>query len=259
MFRNFEVALNVTKQPSTLNLLHEPFFAERSLLGEICSKMISYCRVGSVYFPPIALPHLNKFVSFLLDMFFAHLVLFPLFYPPHIFVVSQWRATFLTWTVVEITTHCFKDSVTRIRNPINTKAINLRLSTSCNIAFNPTLRTCLLKIRKDHIFEGACFVLSRHDFLRFRVIVASCIQSSRHWLTHRKGIELVCVYADNWLAQSRRLADKNFVNHSLACKDNGGTTNHIFTNFLQQVFVAFSKRVKLWICWFMRANVCQIR
>ena len=48
MFRNFEVAMNVTKQPSTLNLLHESFFAERSLIGEICSKMIFYCCISSV-------------------------------------------------------------------------------------------------------------------------------------------------------------------------------------------------------------------
>ena len=33
MFKNFEVVLNVTKQFSTLNLLQEPFFAERSLIG----------------------------------------------------------------------------------------------------------------------------------------------------------------------------------------------------------------------------------
>ena len=47
---------------------------------------------------------------------------------------------------------------------------------------------CLLKIGKDRIFEKACFVLSRHEFLRFRVIVPSCEQSSGHLLTRRNGI-----------------------------------------------------------------------
>ena len=206
-----------------------------------------------------ALPHSNNVVSFLLDIFFAHLVLFSRSYHSHNFVVSQWRASFLTWTVGEITTHCFKDNVTMVTNSINTKAINLLLSTSCNIAFNPTFRTSFLKIRKDYIFEEACFVLLRHDFSRFRFIVLSCIQSSRHWLTHRIGIEFACVYADNWFAQIRWFGDEGFVNHSFACTDNGGTTNHIFTNLLQQVFIAFSKRVKLWICWFMPEIVCQIR
>ena len=187
------------------------------------------------------------------------MVLFPLFYHSHDFVVSQWRASFLKWTIVQITTYCFKDIVTMVTNSINTKAINLLLSTSCNIAFNPILRTSLLKVRKEHIFEGACFVLLSHEFLRFRVIVPSCKQSSRHWLTHRIGIELACVYADNWLAQTRWIADKIFVKHSFTCEDNWGTTNHILTNLLQQVFVASRKRVKLWICWFMQANVCQIR
>ena len=133
------------------------------------------------------------------------------------------------------------------------------LSTSCNIAFNVPFPTNLLNIRKDHISRRACFVLSGHEFLRFNVIVPSCIQSSRHWLTHRKGIELACVYADNSLVQIRWFADKSLVNHSFACKNNGGTTNHIFPNLLQQIFVAFSERVQPWMCWFMQANVCQIR
>ena len=98
-----------------------------------------------------------------------------------------------------ITNHCFKDSVTMVTNSINTKAINLLLSTSCTFAFNPTYRTSLLKIREDHIFERACFVLSSYEFLTFGVIVPFSIQSSRHWLTHPIGIELV--YADIWLAQ----------------------------------------------------------
>ena len=34
MFMNFELALDVTKQLSTLDLLHEPFFAEMSLIGK---------------------------------------------------------------------------------------------------------------------------------------------------------------------------------------------------------------------------------
>ena len=48
IFRNFEVALNANKQLSTPNLLHDPFFAQRSLIGQICSKMIFYCRISSV-------------------------------------------------------------------------------------------------------------------------------------------------------------------------------------------------------------------
>ena len=259
MFRNFQVALNVTKQPPTPNLFHEPFFGERSLITEICSKMIFYCPISSVYFPPIALPRFDNFVSFLLYIIFAHLVLFPLFYASHNFVVSQSRASFLTWTVVEITTQCFKDSVSMVTNSISTEAINLLLSASCNIAFNLTFRTSLLKIRKDHIFERACFVLSRHEFLRFVVLVPSCLQSSRHRLTHRIGIELACVYVDNWPAQIHWFADKSFVNQSFACKDNGETTKHIFPNLFQQVFVAFSKTLKLWTCWFVQANVCQSR
>ena len=168
MFRNFEVAMNVTKQPSTLNLLHETFFSERSLVGEICSKMIFYCHIRWVYFPPFAIPHFNHFVSFLLDLFFAHLVLFHLFYPFHNFVVSQRRASFLAWTVVEITTHCFKDSVTMVTNSINTKAINLLLSTRCYIAFIFTFRTSFLIIGKDHIFKRMSFVLSRHEFFEIQ-------------------------------------------------------------------------------------------
>ena len=142
-----------------------------------------------------------------------------------------------------------------VTNSSNTKAINHLLSTSFNIAFNLTFRTSLLKIRKDHIFERACFVLSKDEFLSFTVIVPSYIQSSRHWLTHRKGIELACVFAETWLAQINWFAEKSFVRHSFACKDNEGTTNLFFTNLLQQVFVAFSKRVKLSICWFMLAKV----
>ena len=184
MLRNFEVRLDVAKQLSTLNLLHESFFAERSSRAEICSKMIFYCRISSVWISPIAIPQflIIIFVYFLLDIFFAHLVLFPLFYPSHNFVVSQWRASFLTWTEVEITIHCFRDSVLiMVTNSINTKAINRLLSKSnCNIALNITFWTSFVKKRKHHIFERTCFVQSRHEFLRFRVIVPSCIQSSRH-------------------------------------------------------------------------------
>ena len=197
MFRNFEVALNVTKNFSTPDILHELFFAERTFIGEICSKMSFYCRISSVKFPPVALPHFKLFSSVLLYIFFAHLVFFPLFYPSRNFVIIQCRASFLTWTVVEITTHCLKGSVTRVTNSINSKAINLLLSAGCNIAFNATFRMNLLKLGKDHFFERACFVLSGIEFLRFSVIVPSCIQSNGHWLTHRKGIELACVYADD--------------------------------------------------------------
>ena len=171
----------------------------------------------------------------------------PFFYPSHTFVVRQGWASFMTWTVVEMATHCFKDSVTMLTNSINTKAINLLLSTSCNIAFNPTFGTSLLKIRKVHIFEKACFVLSRHEFLRFRVIVPSCVQSIWYWLSRRIGIELACVYAHNCLVQMRWFADKSFVNHSLAFKDKEGTTNHIFTNLLQQVFQSKVKTSNLLI------------
>ena len=155
MFWNFEVALNVTKKLSTSNLLHESFFAERTSKGKICSKMIFYCCISSIYFLSLELPHFNNFVSFLLDIFFAHLVLLSLFHPPDNFVVSQWRASFLTWTVVIVTSHSFKKCVTRITN--NTEAINILLSTSCNTAFKVTIRTSLLKMREDHFFERACF------------------------------------------------------------------------------------------------------
>ena len=168
----------------------------------------------------------------------------------------------MTWTVVEIATHCFKDIVTMVTNSINTKVINLLLSTICNNAFNLTFQTSLLKIRKHHFFLKACFVLSRHEFLRCSVIVPSCIQSSRHWLTHRIGIELACVYANNRLEQSRWFAVKSFFNHSFACKDNGGTTNDIFTDLLQPVFMASSKRVKfdsVDLCWQLFAKLGKVQ
>ena len=240
MFRNFDGALNLTKPPSTPNLVHERFFAMRSLIREICSKMIFYCCISSVKFPPIALPLFNNFVSFLLDISLHIWSCSFFFYPCHKFVVSQWWASFFTWSVVENTTHCFKDSVTMVTNSNNTKAIRYFLSTSCNTDFKVTFWTSLLRIRKDHIFERACFAQSRHEFLRFTVIVPSCIQSSRHWLTLGIRIELVWVYANKWLAPIRLFADESFVNNSFACRDIGGTTEHIFTNLLQQVFVAFN-------------------
>ena len=78
MFRKFEVALNITKQPSTPNLLLEPFFAERSLIGEIIRYNSNqlHLHISIILYPFCWIYSLRNWSC-------------SLFYPSHSFVVSQ--------------------------------------------------------------------------------------------------------------------------------------------------------------------------
>ena len=57
-------------------------------MGDICSKIAFDWCISFIETPLLTVPHFNNFVSPLLDIFFAHLVLFSLFYLSHNFVVS---------------------------------------------------------------------------------------------------------------------------------------------------------------------------
>ena len=147
-----------------------------------------YCRVISVSFH-----QLRSHISVKLYPFCW--IYSSLFYPSNSFVVSQRRSSFLIWTVVEITFHFFKDSVTMVTNSINTKAINLLMCTSCRTAFNPTFRTSLFKAREDNFFRKNVFCSVEACF--FKIQYHSSILYTIQWTlvdtSHRDGVGL-CVY-----------------------------------------------------------------
>ena len=95
MFRNFEVASNVTRQRSTLNILHEPFFTERSLIGEVCSKMIFFTVASVRYNSHQSHSHISIILYPFCWIYSLHIWFCSFFYPSGNLVVSQGRASFL--------------------------------------------------------------------------------------------------------------------------------------------------------------------
>ena len=82
-------------------------------------------------------------------------------------IFSENWAELLAGAKVVKATHCFKHSFAMRTKRIDTEAVNFFLSACVVEALNFTIRSCSWKIRHDHIFKAAGFVLSRCDATGF--------------------------------------------------------------------------------------------
>ena len=160
--------------------------------------------------PPLTLPHRNNLKSFLSYVTSTHLVLILFLYSPFNVFITQRSSCFLTRAIVIIKSHSFKNSAIRIANSVYTETINYLLSISCNITLNFTVRSKWLEKLQDHILERTWFVLAWCEALTLTLILPSCIQTSRYWLTHWVGIKLTGIISNHRLAYFRRLPCKIF-------------------------------------------------
>ena len=110
--------------------MQELLFLQRTSAGIVFSDMTFNWCISLIETPPIPFPHLNDLVSFLSYVISTHLVLFSFLYYALNICITQTKSCFLTRTIVTITSHSFKNSVTKIANSVYTETISLLLSTS---------------------------------------------------------------------------------------------------------------------------------
>ena len=114
----------------------------------------------------------------------------------------------------------------------------------CVETLNFTVRSLSLEIWHNHILKVSGFVLLRCNSIRFCVIFPSRVYSCWHGLAHRIRMQLTCVNANNRFTNISWIPDQNLIDYSFTCEDDRRTTNHIFSNLLQQVFIGFGKWVE---------------
>ena len=228
MFANFNITLNITEESPINNSLQELFFTQSSFVGKIFAEVnFDWC-ISFIETLPLIFPYFNSLVTLLLYVMPTHLNVLSLLHSLLSIGICKRGTCFLTWSVVIVTPHSFKDSVTMITNPIYTEAINFLLSTSSGITLNFALWSTLLKIPQNHNLKGLGFVLAS-ECLVFIIVLPSRIRPSWHWLKHWVGIKLTSIDTDNWFAQVWWFAYKSFIHYSFTCKDNRRTANHIFS------------------------------
>ena len=72
-----------------------------------------------------------------------------------------------------------------------------------------------------------------------------------------KMIKLACVNANNRFTNICWIPDKSLIDYSLTCENNRRTSNHIFSNLLQQVFIGLSKKIEFGTGRFVETNIRQ--
>ena len=116
----------------------------RSFVGKSCSKVIFDVYIVFKLISPTTLPHFFYGVSFSpMYLFEDHLFPFP--GSTFDFVINKAGSSFLTGAEMEITTHCFKNSLTMVAITINTEAISFLLCSCSVVTLNFAIRSfCLL-------------------------------------------------------------------------------------------------------------------
>ena len=85
VFRHFNITLDKTKESPIDTLLQELFFAERTFIGENCSKITFDWCISFIETPPLTLLHFNNLVTLLLYVISAHFILLSILdSPPNI-------------------------------------------------------------------------------------------------------------------------------------------------------------------------------
>ena len=162
------------------------------------------------------------------------------------FFSERW-ADHLTETKLVKTIYCFEHSVAMRAKPIDTEAGIFLLSPCIVEALNFTIKSCSLKIRHDHVFKATGLVLSRFESTGFLMDILTRINIGGRRLTHQVGVELAGINRTNRFAYVCSLSDTSFINNCFACKNDRWTTNDVFSNFLQYVFISFCEGIKFCI------------
>ena len=158
-----------------------------------------------------------------------------------------------------IASNGFENSVSMIETFEYTETINFfHLSTCSNTSLNSTVWLSCMKIWKNHIHDRAGFVLACRGALGFTAIFPSGLLTSRHWLTHWLGMILYSTKSHKVFAQIQFFPYKSFIHYNRQDKEYRRVTSHIFFDFLNQIPIQFIEGIKLWICWFLWANVGHI-
>ena len=160
---------------------------------------------------------------------------------------------------MEITTHCFEDSLTMVAITIHTKAIYFFLFSCSEKTLNFTFRSDCLKVLQDLIFECWNSILPCLEFLCFFILVPARIQTCGHMLTHRIRIELTSINTNEWFTQIVWFLIKGFFCYCFHCENNRGTTGHIFPYFFKQVTIPRNEWVKRIVGWLVWTDIGYIR
>ena len=140
------------------------------------------------------------------------------------------------------------------------KSVDVLLSSRCINTLYLTVRSRGLRITISHnnILKTACLVELGFEPLNIKIILPACVQSSTHFLTHSIGIKLKGIKSDDELAAFWRRLNACFFHNSFSCEHNWGTSNQIFSGFLQQIFVTFRNWIKLGFDWFVTTCSYQV-
>ena len=95
-------------------------------------------------------------------------------------------------------------------------------------------------------------------FARFRILFPSRVHTSCCCFTFRERIKLTRIHSNYGFAPVCRISIKSLVHNSFPCKYNGWSTNHVFTSFLQQIFVDLSDGIKFCKSGLLKTNICKI-
>ena len=200
MFGNFNMTMNFSKEFPIDYSLHALFLTQRTFVWKNFPEMTFDWCISFLVTPSLTLSGVNNLESFLSYVASTHLVLLLSLYYPLKICNTQRRSCFVTRTIVINTSHSFKNKYTMIATSVYTETINFLFLFSGSITLNFTVWSNSQKRWRHHVLERTRLVLTRREALGLTLILTSCIQTVRHWLTPWVGIKLTGINSNNRLA-----------------------------------------------------------
>ena len=142
--------------------------------------------------------------------------------------------------------------------PIKNERVNFPLSECSTEALNFTIRSSPLKSRHYHVFKATGLFLLRYDSTGFWIVIPTSTKTGGHGLIHRIGVSLAGINPKYSFAYVWKLSKKTFTNNCFAWKNDKWTTNDVFSNFFQQVFISLCGRIDYCFGWFVQTNGNQV-
>ena len=198
----------------------------------------------SCHFSPASIKNIPNFLlfeSFSDDNFFPFCVKFPAFVPTFPNMSIRFFLYDLTITAIIETSHGFKHSVTMSTKAIQTEIIYfVQIPGSLN-ALNLAIRSSILPMVHHHVLKASSPTLNENKLFRHQFPIW-CITES--------------AFLDTWRNDLKDFSITNFglPSNCFPCENNGRSSDHIFSDFVQNISIMFSEWVKFCIC--RRVETC---